>query len=151
VPARPILLAAVLLVAAASQTARASAQAARLQLTTPSLLQHAAPLHLKDVLPRSAEDKRLAGWILVGAGLVHLALTPVCLSELHGHGAEAVCVGGTAVLGSAAIVVGAVLLVQGYEHGPRHAPGRKPHAARPPPFALALASGRALISYRVQW
>lgn len=139
---------AALLLAAAS---RASAQPARLQLSTPSLLQHAVPLHLKDVMPRSAEDKRLVGWILVGAGLVHLALTPVCFSELDSHGAQAVCVGGTAVLGSAAIVIGAILLVQGYEHGPRHAPRRKAHAARPPPFDVALAAGRAVISYRLQW
>ena len=137
----------------AAPLSRAAAQAAplRLQLAPSALLQPmAAPLALRDVIPKSREDKRLAGWILVGAGVLHVALTPVCLSEVHGRGAEVACLSATAALGSAAIVVGAYFLVEGYGAA-SHGPKRRARANAPPRLLVSLGQRQGLLSYRFQW
>ena len=123
---------------------RAAAQS--LHLTQPALLRQAPAAALRDILPRTAHDKRLVGWILVGAGVVHLALTPVCLSEVRGRGGQVACVGATAVLGSAAIVVGALFLVDGYGAG--HARRRRATAPLLSGLSIALGPGSGALTYR---
>jgi hypothetical protein len=122
-------------------------------LTQPALLAHVAPtaaFGLRDVLPKNAEQKRIAGWILVGAGALHLVLLPVCLSEVHGRGERTACVATMGGLGIAAITIGVIFLVQGYQSAPRRR-ARKHAWLDLRNLGLAAQPHAGMVVYRAVW
>ncbi|MEY4578417.1 MAG: hypothetical protein RL701_3120 [Pseudomonadota bacterium] len=124
-------------------------------LAQPALLAHVVPsaaLGLRDILPKNSEQKRIAGWILVGAGALHLMLLPVCLSEVHGRSERAVCVATMGGLGIAALVVGTIFLVQGYQSAPRRRVRVRAHTWLDlHNLGFVAAAHAGMLVYRAAW
>lgn len=120
-----------------------------------TLVSHVAPaarFAVRDIVPQSSHEQRLAGWLLLGGGILHVALTPFCFSEVGRGASRVLCVGSTAVLGTAAIALGVYFLLKGYGHA---APRRR-HARLPSwlPRGLELASAPGvpgMLVYQTRW
>lgn len=127
----------------AAQTAAAEPPASDLRLIVqPAFRAQAAPAlqpAIRDLLPHTAQGKRTLGFVLLGAGVVHMLLTPICFSAVDGDFAHAACVAHTAVLGLAAITVGVVMLVQGYRGRARYLADTQPNTLRIGEFTLRIA------------
>ncbi|MET0386624.1 MAG: hypothetical protein ABW321_11725 [Polyangiales bacterium] len=121
-----------------------------------TLVASAAPkasFALRDFVPHNTHEKRLAGWLLLGGGVLHVALTPLCFSEVDGGAGRVLCVGSTAVLGTAAIALGVYFLLQGYGHrSARRRADAAPWLWLPRGLELAAAPGvPGMLRYRAHW
>lgn len=105
-------------------------------------------------MPRSASEQRIAGWALVGAGVLHLVLMPVCFSHLPPRGAKGVCAVSSIALGVTGIAAGIWFLSHGYSArtGRRRADlyerGWARHASR---LQLAIHGDAGMLQYRSAW
>jgi hypothetical protein len=139
------------LLLAAHRGVAAQSAAFSLQSSTPiglsSHMAHGAAFGLQRIVPRDSSEQRVAGFVLIGAGVLHLALLPVCFN-FHSDAAETACLGTSAVLGVAALTVGTILLINGFHHTSRR---QRRVASWLSNWQVAARDRMGMVSYRASW
>jgi hypothetical protein len=117
------------------------------QLRLSSHMAHGAAFGLQRIIPRDSSEQRIAGFVLIGVGVLHFALIPVCFN-FHSDTAETACLGTSAVLGVAALTVGTILLINGYHQASR---GQRRMASLLSNWQLAARDRTGMLLYRTRW
>ena len=112
-----------------------------------SHIAHGAAFGLQRFVPTNSSEQRLAGFLLVGAGALHLALLPVCFN-LNSSSAETACLGTSVVIGIAALTVGTILLINGYHRESRQ---HRRVASLLSNWQLAARDRMGMLVYRTSW
>jgi hypothetical protein len=112
-----------------------------------SHIAHGAAFGLQRIVPRTSSEQRAAGFVLVGVGALHLALLPVCFN-FHSNAPETACLGTSAVLGIAALTIGTILLIKGYQHGSRQ---ERRVASLLSKWQFAARDRTGMLVYRTTW
>lgn len=103
--------------------------------------------------PSSGVGKRVGGFVLVGMGVLNLGLIPVCFADFYPDSGREVCKVTSIAIGAVGLSVGVPLLIWGYAQRSERMKWNRAHglARALQGVRVAARSGRAELSYRVEW